>query len=278
VVDNAPLDEKAEVVAAHHGAGYVKDPVPGLSHARNVGARAAKGEIVAYIDDDSFPTPTWLSHLVSEFDSPEVMAVAGSTHPLGSRSEANGEIASREGSIFVADQRRVLCSKSRSWFEIANFGGIGLGNNMAFRKRAFDRWPGFDERLGRGRPLDGSEEHYAFFSLLKRGYKVAFTPHALVHHPVLATEAELRCRRLKDLSNATAYLTFLFFEERGFRQLTLRYLATAFSGTRRRWRPNLPEPRTSRIEKWRALVALVSGPLVYIKSCRTPKTVHIAGL
>ena len=59
------------------------------------------------------------------------------------------------------------------WFERANFGGIGDGGNMAFRRCVFDIWPGFDERLGRGAVIDGGEEHYAFFSLLDRGYRIA---------------------------------------------------------------------------------------------------------
>ena len=47
------------------------------------------------------------------------------------------------------DERRAVDRQEPAWFEMANFGGVGDGGNMAFRRRAFDIWPGFHERLGR---------------------------------------------------------------------------------------------------------------------------------
>ena len=38
----------------------------GLTRARNLGARAARGEIVAYIDDDAIAEPEWLAALVRD--------------------------------------------------------------------------------------------------------------------------------------------------------------------------------------------------------------------
>jgi hypothetical protein len=53
----------------------------------------------------------------------------------------------------------VVDRQTPAWFERANFGGIGDGGNMAFRRYAFAVWPGFDVRLGRGALLHGGEEH-----------------------------------------------------------------------------------------------------------------------
>src|SRR6056297_2389366 len=48
-----------------------------IASARNAGIRAAAGKIVAFIDDDAVPEPTWLTHLVAPFADPEIAQVGG---------------------------------------------------------------------------------------------------------------------------------------------------------------------------------------------------------
>src|SRR4051812_46612444 len=67
VVDSDPDTEEAQAIAAKHRAEYVRVPRPGLSRARNAGARAASSDIVAYLDDDMVPHRGWLGALISEF-------------------------------------------------------------------------------------------------------------------------------------------------------------------------------------------------------------------
>src|SRR5579884_1169719 len=61
VVDNSQGDSPSQQLAGQFGARYVREPRAGLSRARNTGARAAWGEIVAFTDDDALPDPRWLS-------------------------------------------------------------------------------------------------------------------------------------------------------------------------------------------------------------------------
>jgi O-antigen biosynthesis protein len=48
-----------------------------ISAARNLGLAQAAGSVVAFIDDDAVPEPSWLSRLVSPFQDREVVAATG---------------------------------------------------------------------------------------------------------------------------------------------------------------------------------------------------------
>src|SRR5206468_9050646 len=66
VVDDGSTDRTAEI-AREFPARVIRTAQRGLSHARNVGLRAAAGDIVAYIDDDARPDPHWLTYLACTF-------------------------------------------------------------------------------------------------------------------------------------------------------------------------------------------------------------------
>src|SRR5258708_23321976 len=49
----------------------------GLSGARNSGIRVAKGEIIAFIDEDALAEPDWLERLLAGYSNPQVVGVGG---------------------------------------------------------------------------------------------------------------------------------------------------------------------------------------------------------
>ena len=64
VVANACSDRTAEVARAH-GARVLSTPVRGVSHARNLGARASGGEVLVFLDADTALPPAALDAIAA---------------------------------------------------------------------------------------------------------------------------------------------------------------------------------------------------------------------
>ena len=117
VVDNgsgAPLD-------LPDGVKLVREPVAGLSRARNTGAEAATHDVLVYLDDDARPAPGWLEHLRDAFAddaswSPAARSTAcgpGSAHPAGRR--PRGRATSRSSRTATPTRRgRAATSTART--------------------------------------------------------------------------------------------------------------------------------------------------------------------
>jgi cellulose synthase/poly-beta-1,6-N-acetylglucosamine synthase-like glycosyltransferase len=218
VVDNGDEDSATREIAERWKARYLREPVVGVSRARNRGARSCMSEIVAFTDDDAIPGPSWLPSLVSEFSDPAVIAVTGRIEPLNGLTGLSASTYKRLGQYACRrNERQVFDDTTPDWFALANFGGIGDGANMAFRRRAFDIWPGFDVRLGLGGAVAGSDEHNAFFELIRRGHRIVFTPGAIVYHPFPTTQEEARDRSFRNLKAVLVYMALLFIEQPRYR-------------------------------------------------------------
>lgn len=264
VVDNAPSDARAQEIARRWGARYLVEPRIGLSRSRNRGARACESEVVAFLDDDAVPEPQWLSGLAEEFSDPLVMAVAGRIVPLGAETDEERIKAFIAGAEFGGEVRKVVDRQNPRWFELANFGGVGNGANIALRRHAFELWPGFDERLGKGALLEGCEEHHAFFSLIEQGYRVVYTPGAVVRHPYPHSPEVLRARYLKAFAASGGYVTLLLVEAPRYRRVTLNYLLEGLRGIPRSWRTRPVGLKGPIAPRWRVMLAWLLGPALYV--------------
>ena len=78
VVDNGCTDDTEEMVRRDFSnVNFIFEKKKGVVFARNAGSKFAKGEIIAYTDDDCIVDPNWISELVSGFSSPKIGAVGG---------------------------------------------------------------------------------------------------------------------------------------------------------------------------------------------------------
>jgi len=250
-------------VCERWSAQYIREPRVGLSRARNRGAQNCTSEIVAFIDDDAIPSQNWLCRLIQEFRDPNVIATTGPIHPLIYTSQ--GEVRPHSGVIKGRIDRRVFDLSDPDWFAKSNFGGIGDGSNMAFRREAFKAWPGFHESLGRGTVVHGGEEHYAFFELIRLGQRIAFTPLAIVYHPFPDDPESVRVKELTDLCAATAYMCFFFVQQPQYRIALVRFLLRAAV------RRIVGRPKDAANSFGRELKSVFTGLMQYFRS-RPPRS------
>lgn len=238
VVDNTSGDKETESVATEFSVRYLLEPVPGLSRARNRGLSESKSEIVAYIDDDAIPHERWLDFLIAPFADRSIGAVTGGTVLPG----FDATESSRE-------PNRLLCDKDRQWFEVAAFGGLGIGTNMALRRAPCVGWKVFDERLGRGAPFQGMEEHHAFVRLLSLGYSAVHIPAAIVFH-----RSQMQGDPRQQARDQIAYSMLLFSEYPGHGLDLLRFLFRRIRHKPLTWPRDSPDPGEIITSGWRVLL------------------------
>lgn len=188
VVNNNSTDQTsvqfADFASRHSGLNLrmVDEARQGLSHARNCGITASRGEIIAIIDDDERINPEFLSAYVKLFDQhPEAMSAGG-------RVVATYEECPRPRwmSRFTEEPIANPMDYGR---EVCEFpaGRIPAGGNMAFRREVFDRFGFFNPELGRvGDRLIGGEESDLFERLARAGAKCYYVPEAVMWHLIPA--------------------------------------------------------------------------------------------
>ncbi len=221
VVDNAPAShETRQIVSCFKDIGYVHEPRPGLSIARNCGIKNVSGDIVAFTDDDVQVHPRWAARIQQAFHDPDIMAVTGLVIPLCLETEAQ-VIFEREmnglGRGFVPRtfNRAFFLSKKKYGFWVWE---IGAGANMAFRRKVFHRIGTFDTRLGAG-AAGCSEDTELWYRLLSSGATCQYEPGAVVFHRHRAGMVELKQQIKAYLKGHAAALLIQFETHRDWGNL-----------------------------------------------------------
>ncbi len=263
VVDNGSADPVHDICASR-GIACISEPVPGLTRARNLGARAARGEFVAFIDDDAVAEPEWLGALAREFADPDVAAVAGRTRYMRAQGDSLRMSDDDAPEEIGPRPHRSFDRTTRDWFTLACLGQIGDGNTMAFRRSVLTSSVRFDERLGRGRLLESGDEHVAFMSLISDGYRVAYAPEAVVRHPIPAEPALRSAKRFRDLRSSVAYILFLWLQFPGHRVDLARYLRRAL--LKRVPGSGAASPAAAGLSPFQVVAALCGGVRTYWKA------------
>ena len=179
VVDNRSIDNTAHIVgrfAATSGVSvrYVFEPEQGKSFALNTGVRAARGELLAFTDDDVLVDQHWLTGLVTTFAQFDCIGVAGRVVPMWWQPKPQWlELEGQQAVVhfeYGEEPRSLDLPPS--------------GANMAFRRVAFEKYGLFRADLGRIKNVSGIDDKEFGARLLGAGEKIVYAPQAIIYYPV----------------------------------------------------------------------------------------------
>lgn len=202
VVDNNSKDDTRAVVdsaaADFPQLRYLFQPLQGLSHARNMGIEAARGDVLLFTDDDVLPEPDWLTRIVAGMREHGADACGGYIAPIFEMPPPRWLTPRFHGFLAVRAERT-------DDYSIESAGQAPFGANMAVRRTVFDRIGRFDVTRGRtGEVLASGEDGELFERILAAGLPVWFLGSARVHHKVEAfrlTKRYLRRWRYQNSRN-----------------------------------------------------------------------------
>lgn len=168
--------------AADNRLRYVHTPRPGLSAAYNRAVREARGDLLAFTDDDCIAPPDWLATVRAEFARDP-----GADLVYGEVRAAAGLPGTIPALRFARRRRIGPCDG----FVIA-----GMGANFAARRRAFNAIGGFDEVLGGGGPLRSSQDFDFQFRLFRSSRVSVLSPALAVTHYGVRNDTQWPATRL----------------------------------------------------------------------------------
>jgi cellulose synthase/poly-beta-1,6-N-acetylglucosamine synthase-like glycosyltransferase len=161
VLDNESSDGTA-AACRERGAGSevpvrVEVVAGSVGHLRNRAGELADGELIAFTDSDCIPQVAWLREAVRPFADPGIGVVQGKTLPDPAEERSGWDAT----------------------IEVTAYSGRFESCNLVVRRDAFVESDGFDERVGHF-----WEDTAAGWALLRRGWRAAFAPGAVVYHDV----------------------------------------------------------------------------------------------
>jgi cellulose synthase/poly-beta-1,6-N-acetylglucosamine synthase-like glycosyltransferase len=274
LVDNRPGTDNPPIME-FSDSGRVRvelEPTKGASSARNRGIEVSSGDFIAFTDDDAIVERNWLRALGVKFaQEADVDVIGGMVRPtkLDTRAQLwfeefyGGFTTSylpRKWSIEIVGDSDPLFPYSAGHF--------GAGCNMAVRRTTFERYGGFDTRLGIGTKSKGAEDLMVFVKILLGGGIVAFEPAALVRHSHRRTSHDFMTQVFGYGTGYSAMLTSLILEDhRRFRAVLRRVpigLRMLLFPTEQR-SPSAASsyPRRTQIYQ---LLGMAYGPIAYLRS------------
>jgi GT2 family glycosyltransferase len=164
VVNDGSTDETVDVVSRYHHVRLITQTNAGPAAARNRGALEASGSIILFTDDDCVPTPQWVEAMVEPFQDAEVVGAKGIYRSL------QKSVTARFVQIEYEDRYQLMAR--HSWIDFIDTYSAG------FRRDRFLEMKGYDTSF----PVACAEDIELSYRMSARGWKMIFTPLAVVYH------------------------------------------------------------------------------------------------
>jgi len=164
LVDDGSTDDTAHIAAQFPLVRYIHQSNHGLSHARNTGAAAARGEVLAYTDSDCMADVDWLYYLIGTLVSGDYAGVGGPNVTPPAQNWVQACVAAAPGG-----PSHVLLTDTVAEHI--------PGCNMAFYRWAFESVGGFDAEYHKA----GDDVDFCW-RIQQAGWVIAFSPPAIVWH------------------------------------------------------------------------------------------------
>ena len=177
VVPDGPVLRSVQELSQQHPQIHhlpVSFPKGDSSEKKNAGFRAARSDIVAFLDDDVLVAPDWPLLILEPFHDASVGLISGPSlipDDINTMGRMAGLALASRAAGYVADRYR----KGQDEIRPINWSRI-IGCNAAYRRKAFEGMGFFDPTFYPG------EEMIASYKTEKLGWKLMFTPRAYVYH------------------------------------------------------------------------------------------------
>lgn len=143
----------------------------GPAEKRDIGARHAKGEILAFLDDDAYPRPDWLKNAVRHFEDNKVAAVGGPA--VTPQDDTFYQKIS--GAVFLS---RISGGNPERYWPIGDIREVDdwPSVNLFVHKEVFEGISGFNSAYWPG------EDTKLCLDIIKSGKKIIYDPNVFVWH------------------------------------------------------------------------------------------------
>ena len=234
IVDNGSIDQNTYNLCIKYNIIYLSQSKAGLSSAINTGIKTARGEYIAFTDDDTIVVDAlWLDKLRENFKAnPRLGYISGNVLAFKTSTEVQ-LVWEQKGGLSKGKERKVYTKQYLSSFDPTwRISKVAAGANSMIPKRVLAQIGDFSTFLGGGAPIGHGNTLEIVYRIIRAGYELMYDPESVILHNHPATPWQLRKKMYIYGVGDVCYQLFIFAEYGDWRYLygsTIRHFLFIFS-------------------------------------------------